>query len=186
MDDDVEVSSHSRGFFCSEIGQLGCDLSHSYKAKCDFMDSVTSQLAFSQQVGCSFRYDILAFTRPFSFFNMFSSLTGETFFERYIIFPEQTYDGIDHCPMYIREAIACSENSDPFGLNDEFYGESSKCFYTDRGEPMCLRSTCNELNQTIDVYYKDAAFSCTHDGQIIDTKKGLRIECPRIAAVCPR
>lgn len=89
--------------------------------------------------------------------------------------------------MYIRGAINCSGNdTDPFGIPGEVFGESSKCFLTDQGEPMCLKSTCNETKQSIDVLYENETFSCTRDGQIIDTKKGIRIECPRVAAVCPR
>ncbi len=89
--------------------------------------------------------------------------------------------------MFIRDAIDCSlGHADPFGIPGESFGKTSKCFLTDQGEPMCLQSVCNESNHTIDVIYNDVTFSCSRDGEIIDTKKGLRIECPRVAAVCPR
>lgn len=89
------------------------------------------------------------------------------------------------CPMYIRGAINCADEGMEASLPGEVYGKSSKCFQTDVGEPMCLRGACNEETQSIDVHYEDEVFTCLSDGQIIDTKKGVRIECPRLAAVCP-
>jgi len=139
----VQVSTHGKGFHCAEIGKTGCDVSHSFKAKCDLLHSVA----------------------------MVSTLQSPT---------NQV------CPMHIRGAIDCAGASDSFlALPGEVYGKSSKCFLTDEGQPMCLQGTCNEEKQSIDFYYEDEVFTCRHDGQIIDTKKGLRIECPRIAAVCP-
>jgi hypothetical protein len=37
-----ELDSGASAFHCTEIGEMGCDASHSYKAKCDFLDSVVS------------------------------------------------------------------------------------------------------------------------------------------------
>lgn len=89
------------------------------------------------------------------------------------------------CPMFVRGAVDCSDESSQLALTEEYYGKGSKCFNTDKSEPMCLRAVCNELDYTIDVHYADEVFSCSYDGQIIDTMEDLRIECPRIAAVCP-
>jgi len=92
------------------------------------------------------------------------------------------------CPMYIRGAIDCADaGTKPLSssLPGEVYGESSKCFQTEEGEPMCLDGTCNEETQGVDVHYDGQVFSCLHHGQIIDTHKGVRIECPRVAAICP-
>ncbi len=100
---------------------------------------------------------------------------------------DHSFHSLGSCPMFIRDAIDCSSgHADPFGIPGESFGKTSKCFLTDQGEPMCLQSVCNESNHTIDVIYNDVTFSCSRDGEIIDTKKGLRIECPRVAAVCPR
>ncbi|KAL3800309.1 hypothetical protein HJC23_003605 [Cyclotella cryptica] len=125
------------GFHCSKIGEMGCDASHSYKAKCDFVDSLSSTSSDS------------------------------------------------YCPMYTREAISCTDSSGPLAIQGEYFGESSKCFHTDKGEPMCLRGECNASTRSIDIYYGDEIFQCHMDDQIIDTKKGLKIKCPRISAVCP-
>ena len=89
------------------------------------------------------------------------------------------------CPMYTREAMSCTDSSAFLATRDEYFGSSSKCFLTNKGEPMCLRGVCNELSKTLDVYYESEMFSCQNDDQIIDTKKGLHIKCPKIAAVCP-
>lgn len=89
------------------------------------------------------------------------------------------------CPMFVRGAVDCSEESSQPALAGEYYGEGSKCFNTDKTEPMCLRAVCNEKDYTIDIHFSDVVFSCSFDGQIIDTMENLRIECPRIAAVCP-
>lgn len=35
-----ELDNDNSAFHCTEIGELGCDVSHSYKAKCDFIDSL--------------------------------------------------------------------------------------------------------------------------------------------------
>ena len=35
-----ELDIDSSAFHCTEIGEMGCDTSHSYKAKCDFLDLV--------------------------------------------------------------------------------------------------------------------------------------------------
>lgn len=130
------IDNDASGFHCSDVGEMGCDASHSHKAKCDFLDSVLS--------GAS-----------------------------------------DFCPMYTRQAISCIDSTDPLAIKGEYYGESSKCFHTDKGEPMCLRGECNESTGTIDVFYEDKMFSCQKDGQIIDTNQGLQIKCPSVAAVCP-
>lgn len=132
----------SKGFHCTDIGTLGCDPSHSFKAKCDFLDTSTDSSDSS-------------------------------------------------CPMFVRGAVDCSGESSQLAQPDEHYGEDSKCFNTDRAEPMCLRAVCNEEDYTIDIYYENTVFSCSSDGQVIDIQgssprdKGLRIECPRIAAACP-
>ncbi|KAL7549652.1 hypothetical protein ACHAWF_012920 [Thalassiosira exigua] len=91
----------------------------------------------------------------------------------------------DICPMHIRAAVSCADEGAAEVIPGEVYGKSSKCFVTDRGEPLCLVGTCNKKTQSIDVRFEDEVFSCDHDGQIIDTNNGLRILCPRIAAVCP-
>jgi len=36
----AKFSTPFSGFHCSEIGEMGCDASHSYKATCDFVDSL--------------------------------------------------------------------------------------------------------------------------------------------------
>eukprot|EP00804_Cyclotella_cryptica_P004796 CCRYP_004889-RA/>CCRYP_004889-RA protein AED:0.03 eAED:0.03 QI:201/1/1/1/1/0.75/4/730/816 len=38
-----ELDDDYSGFHCSEIGEMGCDASHSYKAKCDFVDSMVGK-----------------------------------------------------------------------------------------------------------------------------------------------
>lgn len=87
--------------------------------------------------------------------------------------------------MYVRGAIDCSAEPSQPAQTDELYGKSSKCFNTDKGEPLCLKGICNEEDHTFDVHYANEVHTCSSDGQVIDTNKGLRIECPRIAAVCP-
>lgn len=148
----VKVSStNGKGFHCTQKGKMGCDVTHSFKARCDL-------LHFPTDVASSH-----------------SSVPSDS----------------DVCPMNIRDAIDCTQavviNEDDSSaiLRGEVYGESSKCFLTDEGQPMCLKGTCNEEKQGIDITFEDEIFTCTRDGEIIDTNKGARIECPRIAAVCP-
>lgn len=121
----------NKGFHCTTIDTLGCDPSHSFKAKCDYLDSSS-----------------------------------------------------EACPMFVRGAVDCSAELSQ-AQTGEFFGKSSKCFNTDKGEPLCLKGICNEEDHTIDVHYANEVYTCASDGQVIDTNKGLRIECPRIAAVCP-
>jgi leishmanolysin-like peptidase len=130
-----EINSDASIFHCLEIGEMGCDASHSHKARCDFLDSV----------GSSF------------------------------------------CPMHAREPISCTDSSAFLATQGEFFGDSSKCFHTSKGEPMCLRGECNTLTSTIDVYYDDKKLTCQKDDQIIevDPNTGLQIKCPKIAVVCP-
>lgn len=149
----VQVSAEAKGFHCAEIGSMGCDVTHSSKAKCDLLHSNTA----------TFIHD------------MFGSETS---------LPDNT----DVCPMHVRGAVNCvSGTKSPSSsmLPGEVYGAKSKCFMTDDGQPICLQGMCNEETQGVDVWYEEHVFACTRDGEIIDTKKGVRIECPRIAAVCP-
>ncbi|KAL7487748.1 hypothetical protein ACHAW6_013320 [Cyclotella cf. meneghiniana] len=132
-----KISDPFSGFHCSVIGEMGCDASHSYKAKCDFVDYLSSTSSDS------------------------------------------------YCPMYSREATSCTDISGPLAIQGEYFGESSKCFHTDKGQPMCLRGECNASTRSLNVYYDHEIFSCHFDNQIIDTRKGLHIKCPRISAVCP-
>ena len=147
----VQVSdTHGKGFHCSAKGKLGCDVTHSFKAKCDLLHYPTDVASFSSLVPSS----------------------------------------SDVCPMHIRGAIDCSqegpaEGYDTTSSTGEVYGESSKCFLTEEGEPLCLQGTCNEEKQGVDITFEDEVYTCTRDGEMIDTKNGLRIECPRIAAICP-
>lgn len=136
----IQISSQSKGFYCSERGKMGCSAAHSHKAMCDFL-------------------------RPTSMDSMQD----------------------DACPMFIRGAIDCTNASTDSRLTlpDEVYHKSSKCFLTTEGEPMCLRAKCNEDAQGIDIHYESEVFTCVRNDQIFETESGLRIECPRIAAVCP-
>ena len=134
-----DLDTESSAFHCTEIGEMGCDASHMFKAKCDFLDSAVSSDAET---------------------NSF-------------------------CPMHTRQAVSCTDSSAFLAKGGEYYGASSRCFQTDRGEPMCLRGECNELTQALDVFYEGQMFSCQKDDQIIDTMKGMQIKCPNIAAVCP-
>lgn len=146
----VHAPRQSEGFHCSNIGALGCDVSHSFKAQCDLLRSTTVASQHDLFGGSSARNEV--------------------------------------CPMYVRGAIDCADaghSASSRSLPGEAYGESSKCFQTEEGEPLCLQGTCNEETQNIDIHYDGKMFSCQRDGQIIDTHKGVRIECPRIAAVCP-
>lgn len=135
----LQVNAHGRGFHCAEMGKMGCDITHTSKARCDALAGGVSS------------------------------------------------SHSDICPMYIRGAVDCAHGT-PNSLSTlpgEVYGKSSKCFLTEEGNPICLQGTCNEEKQGIDIRFENEVFTCTRDGQIIDTQKGLRIECPRIAAVCP-
>jgi len=91
--------------------------------------------------------------------------------------------------MYIRGAIDCADDSLKASMKNshpsEIFGKSSKCFQTDEGIPMCLKGSCNEESQSIDVQFDNEMLSCQFDGQIVETKSGVRIECPRFAAFCP-
>jgi len=143
-----DVSSHAKAFHCAEIGEIGCDVSHSFKARCDLVHHSAKT-------------------------DLFAALSSPSSSHNYV------------CSMYARGAINCADEGAMRALPGEVYGKSSKCFLTDQGEPMCLQGTCNEVTQSIDVHYDGEMFTCQRDGQIIDTRKRLRIECPKIAAFCP-
>ena len=143
---DTAMSSVQESYYCSEIGSMGCDITHSFKAQCDLLNQQTSPA--SHAVSPTGRND-------------------------------------DVCPMYVRGAVDCSNEGDySVNIPGEVYGEGSKCFLTDEGQPICLQGVCNEKTQMIDIYHEGSVFVCKHDGQIIDTKT-IRIQCPRIAAICP-
>ena len=143
----VQLSPQSDGFHCSDIGDMGCDIAHTFKARCGLLHPV--DMASPR--------DLLAgFSAP-----------------------------DEACPMFIREATDCRDDGQS-SHPGEVFGESSKCFQMMGGEPICLHGTCNEETQGIDVRYESEAFSCTRDGQILNTAKGMSIKCPRIAAVCPK
>ncbi|KAL7543808.1 hypothetical protein ACHAXR_013124 [Thalassiosira sp. AJA248-18] len=161
-----EDSMRKQGFHCADIGTMGCDVSHSSKAKCDLLHPATPRHVFTD-VSAAVAVGLSTYS---------SSLD-------------------DFCPMYVRAAIDCADEGNmkkkkgspsSVMIPGEEYGKSSKCFRTDQGQPICLKGVCNKETQTIDVHYEDGVFVCSHDGEIIDThKNGLRIECPRLAAVCP-
>ena len=125
--------------YCNEVGKLGCDVTHSFKARCD-------------------------------------ALVGEV----------SPFRLGDVCPIYVRDAVDCTHViPDESMIPGEYFGESSKCFLTVGGDPICLQGICNKEKQGIDINHDGEIFTCTRDGEIIDTTKGLRIVCPRISSVCP-
>lgn len=51
-----ELGDDYSGLHCSEIGEMGCDASHLFKAKCDFVDSLVRQKRRHNQINGPLHY----------------------------------------------------------------------------------------------------------------------------------
>ncbi len=100
----------------------------------------------------------------------------------------------DFCPMNIEPFISCLApapswlvKSKAF-VKEENFGKESRCFNTDFGRPLCLKSFCDPKLGAIWVKFGEASFKCEYDGQMINVDiggKSVDIECPKKAVFCP-
>lgn len=174
-----EIPSFSKGFFCnstmqldSETGKIQRDTSYQScspdrlkKAYCDLADIKNDDA--SEPPPESFRYfDENPDRRPL-------------FFEH-----------ADFCPVPYLMGESCTSNSkgntEDNGI--ETFGETSRCYETNKNEPLCLETFCNPELHKIQVIVHDTTITCEFDGQMhqlpfADT--GHEFECPRFAVTCP-
>ena len=97
---------------------------------------------------------------------------------------------IDYCPISSLYNFYCADsvNADTkFALNGEYFGSDSKCVNTDEpGKPMCLKSRCNKVNNSVEVIIEGQVITCKEDFEThFSAVLGRTIECPRKSAVCP-
>jgi hypothetical protein len=70
-------------------------------------------------------------------------------------------------------------------FQEEFFDESSRCYETDAGAPICLKTACNSHDKSLSFIVEGKSYSCRYHREIIDLGKDYSVVCPRIAAVCP-
>ena len=159
---DGKVPDYSAGFYCSTSDETpgsptGCDYTHRNKAGCDLIANANPPTNF-QYYGSNHR----EFGSP--------------------------YEDVRYCPMRSKHLVSCSfqsMDSNMESLPGEFFDENSRCYETDVGSPVCLETTCNSADKTLDVIINGGTFRCSYNGQVINVELGYSIVCPRIAVVCP-
>lgn len=100
----------------------------------------------------------------------------------------------DLCPLNIEPFISCISdppvwltNSKSFVI-EEAFGESSKCFNSNFGRPLCLKSYCDREQCIIWVKFGNDEFKCSYDDEVINVEiagNKVKIECPKRAVLCP-
>jgi len=159
---DGEVPAYSAGFFCNSTNETpgspsGCDHTHRSKAGCDVAPNV--------KLPSSFQY----------FGDQHSDLGSPN-------------EDVRHCPMRSKHLVSCtfqSMVSNIAPLPGETFEETSRCFETDIGSPVCLETVCNALDKSLNVVVNGKSYQCRYSGEVIDVGLGYSITCPRIAVLCP-
>lgn len=152
------VPDYSLDYFCSTVDPPGT------RSGCDYLHQ--------NKAGCDLEMDI---NPP----------------ETYMYFTDDpsfgsAYSDVDYCPMKTKYLQSCTGRSKSVtALAGETYGESSKCYETDAGIPVCLDTVCNAESKTLSFSVRGSLFHCSYHGQVINVESGYSIKCPRIAAVCP-
>ena len=152
------IPDYSLGFFCSSHEAMGA------RSGCDH--------THRHKAGC----DLSPYANPPDMFQYFHPDNPE--------FGSPNSD-VDHCPMRSKHLIPCSSEKVTSNLVGESFEESSRCYETDAGIPVCLETTCNPVEKTLSFFVQGAFFHCTYHGQVINVNAGYSVVCPRIAAVCP-
>lgn len=152
-----KVPDYSSGYFCDTLDEsrTGCDFNHRNKAGCD----------------------LHRYAKPPPKFQYF--------------YPENiefgsVFQDVDYCPMRTKHLSSCSSGmriSSQF--DEEFFDESSRCYETDVGAPICLETVCNSQDKSLSFIVGGKSFLCRYHGEVIDVGKGYSVVCPRLAAICP-
>ena len=82
----------------------------------------------------------------------------------------------------------CRDTSLKSSKYAEYFGEDSKCYETDIGRPMCMKTLCDERSYKVKVVIDTHIMTCNNDGdwmEVMSENKKLRFQCPPIAVVCP-
>ncbi len=165
----TSVPEYARGYFCSNIANVGCSPSHHFKAKCPIIDY--SYLAEDLAPPPSFQY----FSNP-----------------KYGGFIQ-----LDYCPVNALQfeskqfgELDCrnAQNTDDFNtVFGEQVGSDSLCFENTIGYALCHKHKCDLETRKLSVYLFDDWFECNHDFQEISPTIGgtFKIICPRLAVACP-
>lgn len=152
------VPDYSLGYFCSTVDPPGT------RSGCDYLHQ--------NKAGCDLEMDV----NPPETYQYF---TDDPSFA-------SAYSDVDYCPMKTKYLQPCTGGSKSVtALAGETYGESSKCYETDAGIPVCLETVCNAESKTLSFSVRGSLFHCSYHGQVINVESGYSIKCPRIAAVCP-
>lgn len=73
-------------------------------------------------------------------------------------------------------------------LEEEYYGDESRCVNSNFSKPLCLKSYCDEDLGVIWIKIGDYEVKCEFDDQKVDVElagETYQIECPRRAVLCP-
>jgi len=96
------------------------------------------------------------------------------------------FGDVHYCPMRTKYLIPCSAASKAVTpLAGESFSDTSRCYETDAGIPVCLETVCNAADKSLSFNVKGKTYHCSYHEQIINVGSGYSIKCPRIAAICP-
>jgi leishmanolysin-like peptidase len=153
-----KVPDYSSGYFCntSDETRTGCDFNHRNKAGCDLQRYAKPPLKFQ-------------------YFHPENPEFGSI------------YEDVDYCPMRSKHLASCSSAGTrmPSQFQEEFFDDSSRCYETDAGAPICLETICNPQDQSLNFIVEGKSFICRYHGETIDVGLDYSIVCPRLAAICP-
>jgi len=97
---------------------------------------------------------------------------------------EPAGDGEDMlCPLRSRTLVSCADESQSPTLPGETFGDDSRCYETNTGEPICLNTFCSQGKVHFQI--EDEIKKCDFDGMTIQLN-GYQLECPRAAVLCAR
>ena len=150
------VPDYSAGYFCNTIDEsrTGCDFNHRNKAGCDLHRDAKPSVKFQ-------------------YFHPKHPQFGSI------------YEDVDYCPMRSKHLLSCSSGLRASSqYNEEFFDDSSRCYETVEGAPICLETVCNRHDKSLSFIVEGKLFSCRYHGEKIDVGFGYSVVCPRLAAVC--
>lgn len=170
---DVPMSFNGNGRITwDSLNHAVCDPSHRWWTLCDLWDGPTVPEGFADFPESSTRY--------FSNENLVSSL--------------QTADS---CPIPVRSlGYDCTvPNADyvPY-YPGEAVGEESRCIVASQAmgggawsfRPACMTTHCDsDLGKVVIRLDESTEEVCQEDGQIINLPDNTRLQCPRLASICP-
>eukprot|EP00587_Corethron_hystrix_P003135 CAMPEP_0113301726 /NCGR_PEP_ID=MMETSP0010_2-20120614/2833_1 /TAXON_ID=216773 ORGANISM="Corethron hystrix, Strain 308" /NCGR_SAMPLE_ID=MMETSP0010_2 /ASSEMBLY_ACC=CAM_ASM_000155 /LENGTH=670 /DNA_ID=CAMNT_0000155393 /DNA_START=359 /DNA_END=2368 /DNA_ORIENTATION=+ /assembly_acc=CAM_ASM_000155 len=160
IDQQGQVSKPGKGFFCPSKDSHGCNPGHTHKADCSI-----------------FSYD-----------------GAKNIPQNFQYFEDPKSGGIvqaDYCPIYNGYHDCRNPDNEP-STNSywEEFGTDSRCFETQTRTDLysrCYRSACVKDINKAKVLVAGKWHTCNYDFEVIkvDSFRGLKITCPRLASICP-